>query len=120
MAVQSESTRFRASCQAFESALQAYEKKVGFTLAEHPLAVQLQSCDTVQSITIVLQAQAQAFGQFPGSDRLIKSIKSIVSILNRLSASPSLGDDIGLVRHNSFGVDGVFHSPDDFYSHTHL
>jgi hypothetical protein len=95
MANQAESTRFR---DLFESALQAYEKKAGVTLAEHPLAVRLQSCESVQSITTVMQDQAQAFNEHRGSDRVMGSIKNTLSILTRLSATASLAVDIGLVR----------------------
>ena len=94
MADQSRPTHFHSR---FESALRAYEKTVGVTLAEHPLAVQLQSCHSIESITAVLQAQAQAFGEFRGSDRVIKSIKNTVSTLARISATTSLAIDLGLV-----------------------
>jgi hypothetical protein len=89
--------RFRA---LFESALQSYEKKTGITLAEHPLAPQVQSFHTVESITAVLEAQVLAFGDLRGSDRVMTSIKSTLSILARLSSAASLGDAIGLVRRN--------------------
>ena len=88
-------------CVLFHSALQTYEKRVGVTLVEHPLAVQLQSCHSVRSITTVLQDQVQAFSGLRGSDRAIKSIKSIVSILTKLSATTSLAHDIGLVRQKA-------------------
>src|SRR5260221_12568998 len=99
MADHSTSTHVRA---LFDSALQAYEKKVGVTLVEHPLAVQLQSCHSVESITTFLQDQVQAFSDFRESDRVIKSIKSTASILTKLSAtaSPAL-DHIGLVRQKA-------------------
>jgi hypothetical protein len=96
MADQSISTRFH---ELFESALQAYEKKAGFTLAEHPLGIQLQSCNTAESITAVLQGQAKAFSESRGSDKVMKSIKNTVSILCRLSATASLAVDFGLVSH---------------------
>ena len=96
MGDQSGSTRFRAP---FESALEAYEKKTGITLAEHPLALQLQSCHSVEDITTLVQDQASAFGEFRGKDRIMKSIKSTASILATLSATASFGDAIGLVRH---------------------
>jgi hypothetical protein len=98
MADQSEHNRFRT---LFESALQAYDQKAGVILADHPLAVQLQSCHSIESITTFLQDQAQAFSEFPGSDKVMKSIKSTVSILIRLSVTASLDDNIVLVRHKA-------------------
>jgi hypothetical protein len=88
----------------FESALQAYMKKTDITLAEHPLAVQLQSCVSAESITTtLLQGEPQAFSNFREKDRITKSIKTIVSGLIRLSAtaSESLGDALGLVRQTA-------------------
>jgi len=89
------SARFRV---LFGPALRAYEKKTGIMLAEHPLAVQLHSCHSIESITSVLLGEAQAFGEFGGSDRVIKSIKNTVSILSTLFATASLDDAMGLVR----------------------
>ena len=91
------STRFHS---LFESALTEYEKKTGMTLAEHPLAIQLQSCHSIESTTALLQGQAQAFSKFRGRDRAIKSINNTLSILTTLSDTATLGDSIGLVRHN--------------------
>jgi hypothetical protein len=85
----------------FESALQAYEKKTGIALAEHPFAVQLQSCHSVESVIVVLKGQAKVFSEFTGSDRILKSIKSIVSISTTLSATALLGDALDLVRHKA-------------------
>ena len=94
MADQSGSARFQA---LFESALQAYEKKAGVKLAEHPLAIQLQSCHSIDDVTTLLQGRAQAFNDFQGSDRILKSIKTTVLILTPLSAALSLAGAIGLV-----------------------
>jgi hypothetical protein len=82
----------------FESALQDYVKKTGITLDEHPLAVQLQSCNSVESIDDLVQGQAQAFSNFRESDRIAKSIKMAVSKLITYSATTFLGDAFGLVR----------------------
>jgi hypothetical protein len=83
----------------FDSALRAYQEKTDITLAEHPLAVQLQSCDSAESIiTILLQGEPQAFSNFQEKDRITKSIKTIVSVLTTLSATASLGDALSLVR----------------------
>jgi len=95
------STRFRA---LFEAALQDYEKATNVTLASHPLATQLQSCQSAESITAILQGQAPAFCESQGSDRAMKSIKGIVLILTRLSATSFLGDAIDLVCHQSLMV----------------
>ena len=116
MADHSPSTRFRS---LFESALTEYEKKTGITLTEHPLAIRLQSCHSIESTTAILQGQTQAFSKFRGRDRAIKSIKNTLSILTTLSDTATLGDSIGLVRHNVLVVYStaltVF-----LYSHSHL
>jgi len=88
MAHQPESARFQA---LFEPALQAYEKKTGVSLAQHPLAVKLQSCDTVEAITGLLQDQAQAFRHFEGSDKVMKAVKMIVSILSKIASINAFG-----------------------------
>jgi len=93
MAHQSRSARFQT---LFESALQAYEKKTGVTLAQHPLAQQLQSCHSTQEVITLLQGQVQAFDEFR-RDKIIKSIKATVLILTPLSAAASLADAFGLV-----------------------
>ncbi len=97
MADQSGPGRFQA---LFESALQTYERKTGITLAEHPLSVQLQSCHSVESITTALKSQVQAFSDFREHDRIMKSIKTTVSILTPLSSAASLADTFGLVCQN--------------------
>src|SRR6266851_7874923 len=95
MSLQSGSSHFGV---LFESALQDYQKQTGMTLAEHPFAEQLQNYQSVESVTALLQGQAQALGEFKGSDRIMKSLKSIASVLFSLSASTALGGAIGLVR----------------------
>jgi len=99
MAHQSESTRFQA---LFEPALQAYEKKAGVSFAQHLLAIKLQSCNTLEAITGLFQDQAQAFGHLQGSDKIMKSIKTTVSILSKISSATSLADAFGLVRQKGF------------------
>jgi hypothetical protein len=92
---ESRAARFGA---LFEAALQAYEKKTDITLADHPLAVQLHNCRSIESITAVLLGEAQAFEEFRGSDRVMKSVKNIVLILSRIFATAYLNDAIDLVR----------------------
>jgi len=95
MTEQSGSARFQ---ELFESALRAYEKKTGITLSRHPLAMKLQTCDSVEGITALLQDQAKGFKK---SDKVIKSTETIVSILTPLSFAVSLPDTIGLVRREA-------------------
>ncbi len=78
--------------------MQAYEKRVGINLAQHHLSVQLRSCDTVQSISTLLQGQVQAFSDFRENDKVVKSINTTVSIITQLSSVASLPDAVGLVR----------------------
>jgi hypothetical protein len=82
----------------FEAALQDYEKQTGIALAKHPLAEQLQNCDTVESVTVVLRNQTQAFGEFQGSDKITKPLKTVLSVLHKLSALANIGQVIRLVR----------------------
>ena len=82
----------------FEAALQDYERQTGIPLAKHPLAEQLQNCDSVESVTAVLREQTQVFSDFRGRDRVMGLLKNAVSVLYKLSATADLGQAIGLVR----------------------
>jgi hypothetical protein len=94
MAHQSESARLQA---LFEPALRVYEKRAGVCLAQHPLAIKLQSCDSIEAITGLLQDQAQAFRDMEGSDKIMKSLKTSISILSKLSFAVPLADALNLV-----------------------
>jgi len=96
MAHRSESARFQVP---LEHALQAYEEKARVSLTQHPLAIKLQTCDSVEAITGFLQDQAQAFRNLQGSDKIMKSLRTTVSILSKLSSAASLSDAFGLVHH---------------------
>ena len=106
MTDQSVSSHFRT---LFELALGDYEIKTKISLAKHPLAQKLENCHSVESITTLLQDQTRAFGEFRGRDRIMKSIRSTVSLLHNLSATAVLGDDLGLVRQKTLTV---FHISD--------
>jgi len=81
----------------FDTALQDYEKQTGTKLADHPLAKQLEVCDSVGSITDFLQERTRAFREFRGEDgKLMRSLKRIVHVLYNLSASTVLGEGIGI------------------------
>jgi hypothetical protein len=76
--------------ELFEAALQDYEEQTGIALAKHPLAEQLQSCDTVESVTAILDVQAWTFSEFKGSDKITKLLKNAVSVLCTLFNSANL------------------------------
>jgi len=95
MSDQSGLSRFQA---LFDAALQDYETKTGIALDKHPFAEELQSCDSAESVTAVLNNQTQAFNEFLGRDKVLKPLKNTLTILHKLSAAANFGHDIGLVR----------------------
>jgi len=96
MGDQSQSSRFQA---LFEYALKDYQSQTGTILADHPLALQLQNCGSIESVTAVLQAQVRAFSEFRGDDgKIMKSLNHVVSVLYLLPASTALGEAIGKER----------------------
>jgi hypothetical protein len=82
----------------FNAALQDYKDKTGNTLADHPIAVQLETCESVSSIIAILHEQAQSFHEFKENDgRLMKALNSSVDVLCVPSISSALNEAIGLV-----------------------
>ena len=78
-------------------ALCEYKKKTGKPLLEHPLATELQQCDSVDFIKAVFQGQAEAFQQFrDGDKRLMKWINPLVDVLSTFS--DTIGEAAGIVR----------------------
>ena len=90
MADQSGSSRFQ---ELLQSAVRAYEKKAGVTLADSKdsLAMRLQRCHSVDDIATFLQGQVQAIDDSQQRDRIFKSIKITVSILYPISSVVSVG-----------------------------
>jgi len=83
----------------FDTALQSYEKQTGLKLIDHPLARQLESCHTVESVMNILQHQAWSITGFREDDgKAMRSLKRVVHVLHALSTSTTLGEGIGLVR----------------------
>src|SRR5580658_3290759 len=80
----------------FNNALKAYERRTKKDLLAHPLATQLQYCDSHSSILIVLQQQVQELNQSQSSDeRLTKWLDPTVKVLYTLSET--LGEGVSLV-----------------------
>lgn len=85
----------------FEIALVEYEKQAGINLLNDRLIVKLQSCDSADAVSAILQDQAQAFQTFRGDDgKLGRWLKRTVHALHMLSTSGVLGAAVGLVRWN--------------------
>ena len=66
----------------------------------HPLAIQFQSCDSIDAILAILHDQVHEFDKSPIVDpRLTKWLSPTVNILSAFSATISGG--VSLVRLNS-------------------
>ena len=95
MSHSSSSSSFQA---LFNAALEDYTNKTGTKLLHHPLAKQLDKCDSVESISTLLQVQAREFREFQGEDgRIMKPLKRVVHVLYTFSISPVFGEGVGLV-----------------------
>jgi hypothetical protein len=93
-------TRATTSSSNFQliinNALKAYEKRTKNDLLAHPLASQLQACDSPSAILAVLQQQVQGLDHSrSGDNRWVKWLDPTVNILYALSGT--LGEGVGLV-----------------------
>ncbi|KAI9461935.1 hypothetical protein BJY52DRAFT_165874 [Lactarius psammicola] len=80
----------------FTAALKEYKKQTKKDIASHPLATQLQSCNSPGAILAVLRTQVQAFDQSQSADeKLTKWLDPTVNVLYAFSAV--LGNGVGLI-----------------------
>ena len=94
------SSRFQV---IFNDALKSYQKQTKKDLTAHPLASQLQSCDSTTAILAVLQDQVREFDQAcSGDERLTKWLNPTVNVLYAFSAAVSGG--VSLVSLNTWGI----------------
>ncbi|KAH9077552.1 hypothetical protein EDB83DRAFT_1490622 [Lactarius deliciosus] len=83
------SSRFQ---DIFNAALKSYQKQTKKDLIAHPLASQLQSCDSTSAILAVLQDQVREFDRaHSGDERLTKWLVPTVNVLYAFSAAVSEG-----------------------------
>ena len=88
-ATTSASSRFQA---LFQAAMKSYEKQTKENLLAHPLASQLQSCQSTTTIISILQDQVREFDKArSGDERLTKWLGPTVNVLNAFSAAVSAG-----------------------------
>ena len=70
----------------FTAALKAYKKKTKKDIASHPLATQLQSCDSSSAILAVLRSQVQIFDQSQSADeKWTKWLDPTVNVISAFS-----------------------------------
>ena len=96
----SSSTNFQS---IFNTSLQAYDNKTKNNLLDHPLATQLQSCDSPRAVLAVLQDLVQQFDHRRTSDERLKNwLDPTVNVLYTFSAT--LGGGVGLVSLSSLSL----------------
>ena len=80
----------------FNSAIQAYKKITGNDITSHPLATELQSCDSPDAILAVLRRHIPSSDQSQGGhEGFAKCLIPTVNVLYAFSAT--LGEGVGLV-----------------------
>ena len=78
------------------NALDTYKKRTRKDLRAHPLAVQLQTCDTPSAIIAVLKEQVQGLDQSPSTDeRWTNWLDPTVNVLSAFS--DTIGAGVSLV-----------------------
>lgn len=97
----------------FNAALEAYEKATKSKLLNHPLAAQLQSCDSPAAILSILKSLVQQSDQRSISDdRLRNCLDPTVNVLYAFSAA--IGGGVGLVTLKSSYNRNLFSDCRDF------
>ena len=80
----------------FNNALKAYERRTKKDLLAHPLAAELQNCNSPSAILAVLHKQVQGLDRSQSSDdRWTKWLDPTVNVLHTLSET--LGEGVSLV-----------------------
>ena len=79
------------------NALEAYEKRTKKNLVTHPLAEQLQTCNSPDAVLLVLQQQVQdIYRSQSGDEALTKWLDPTVNVL--YAFTEVLGEGVGHVR----------------------
>jgi len=80
----------------FNAALRAYKKKTGKDITSHPLATELQSCHSPDTVLAVLRSQIPSVDQSQsGEESFAKCLTPIINVLYAFTTT--LGDGVGLV-----------------------
>ena len=90
----------------FNNALKAYERRTKNDLLAHPLAVELQNCNSPSAILAVLYKQVQGLDQSSSSDdRWTKWVDPTVNVLHTLNEI--LGEGVSLVSFQKRTLSGI-------------
>jgi hypothetical protein len=90
----------------FNSALKEYEKRTKKDLLAHPLAAELQKCNSPSAILAVLHQQVQGLDLSQSSDdRWTKWLDPTVNVLHMLSEA--LGEGVSLVSFRILSLSGI-------------
>jgi hypothetical protein len=102
-AVGSERTNFQL---IINNALDKYKKRTKTDLITHPLAAQIQSCDSPSAILAILQQQVQGLDQSRSSDeRWSKWLDPTVNVIYVLSSTLAAG--VSLVRSRDMNLSEI-------------
>ena len=117
--VPSTSTSYTTFQTIFTAALKEYKKQTKTDITTHPLATQLQSCDSSSTIIAVLRTQVQTFNRVT-DERWTMWLDPTVNVLFAFSAT--LGSGVGVVNYSY--VEGGRDLPSDVhdrrYSHRQM
>jgi hypothetical protein len=93
----------------FDASLQSYNNKTKDRLLDHPLATQLQTCDSPNAVLSVLQDLIQQFDQRRYSDERFKNwLNPTVNVLYTFSAILGVGEGVGLVSLSSLSLYNLY------------
>ena len=89
----------------FDTALAEYAKRTGQDLRSHPLAAEIDRCQSPDSILAIFKAQSQDFDQFRNGDlKLIKSLTPVVNGLHAISTNTVLSAGASFVSPIQFRI----------------
>ena len=81
----------------FDTALRDYKDKTGSSLVDHPLAMQFQECDLVESTTTILGEQARIFRGSRDHGKLVNSLERLINVICSPFFTTVLDKGIGLL-----------------------
>ena len=92
----SSTTNPSSNFQLILNALAEYAKQTGIDLTKNPFVEKIESCNSVEAISEILQDRAKAFKEYRDGNRmLINCLGPVVQVLHTFSGI--IGEALGLV-----------------------